>query len=234
MRARTFWPLVLVALAGWSRACAGHQASTGRGATVSSALGDARRPDRSAAPPSAAGRTQREAVRAPAFDLAEVSGRRIRLDDLRGKAVLLNFWAFWCDTWKAEMPDLRALAARQADLNFQIVSISVDGTRLPEFGPAQARSFPVALDIGGEVTRAYGVEHVPTVILIDAEGRIRYRCVAWPGSQTILNELRKQAGAPAQEAGVANAGAQGRTGAGRKTHTKKPRRVAHLRGRNLY
>jgi peroxiredoxin len=135
---------------------------------------------------------------APSFDLPELSGKQFRLDDLRGKNVLLNFWAFWCDTWKEEMPHLRELAGRQKDLNFRIVAVSVDGTRIPEFHPRATSdlSFPVLLDVGGRVTASYHVEHVPTVVLLDGDGRVRYTCVGWPGSQVTLNHLRKLASTP--------------------------------------
>jgi len=134
---------------------------------------------------------------APALDLPDLAGRRVRLEDLRGKPVLLNFWAFWCDTWREEMPYLLELAGRQDDLHFRIVAVSVDGARLPEFSPRATAElpFPVLLDIGGTVTRSYQVEHVPTVILLDAEGRVRYSCVAWPGNQVVLNQLRRLASA---------------------------------------
>ncbi len=132
---------------------------------------------------------------APSFDLVDIHGKRLRLEEFQRKSVLLNFCAFWCDTWKDEMPELRELAERQDDLNFQIISISVDGTRLPEFAhrvDLELR-FPVALDVGGSVSERYHIEHVPTVVLLDADGRIRYTCVAWPGNQVILNQLRELA-----------------------------------------
>ncbi|MGH9206837.1 MAG: peroxiredoxin family protein, partial [Acidimicrobiales bacterium] len=45
---------------------------------------------------------------APSFALLDIHGRQVQLDDFRGQVVVLNFWAFWCDTWKAEMPHLQA------------------------------------------------------------------------------------------------------------------------------
>src|SRR5207302_1698894 len=70
---------------------------------------------------------------APAFALPDIHGRQVRLDDYRGQVVVLNFWAFWCDTWKAEMPHLQELIPQQEELGFRLIAISVDGTRLPEF-----------------------------------------------------------------------------------------------------
>jgi peroxiredoxin len=130
---------------------------------------------------------------APPFDLLELDGKPVTLESFRGKAVLLNFWAFWCDTWEKEMPQLRELAARQDDLGFRLVAISVDGTRLREFANRSQGNipFPVLLDVGGSVTAAYQIGHVPTVLLLDGEGKVRYSSIAWPGNQVILNHLRK-------------------------------------------
>jgi peroxiredoxin len=122
-----------------------------------------------------------------------VEGSTVRLSDLRGRAVVLNFWAFWCDTWKAEMPHLRRLAEHRRELRFEIVAVSVDGTRVQTYRAAEPRGAPfaVALDHGGAVSRAYGVTRVPTVLVLDAQGRVRYRASGYPGNQPILSALRR-------------------------------------------
>ena len=56
-----------------------------------------------------------EGTHAPEFTLHDVSGKTVALESYRGKRVLLNFWAFWCDTWKAEMPELRAANSARPD-----------------------------------------------------------------------------------------------------------------------
>lgn len=130
---------------------------------------------------------------APAFNMLDLHGKQVSLESFRGKTVLLNFWAFWCNTWEQEMPQLRELAARQEDLGFRLLAISVDGTRLREFaGHTDAGiPFPVLLDIGGRLTSLYKVGHVPTVLILDGQGVVRYSSIAWPGNQVILNHLRK-------------------------------------------
>src|SRR5260370_35370887 len=90
---------------------------------------------------------------APAFALPDVQGRQVRLDDYRGQIVVLNFWAFWCDTWKAEMPHRQELIPRQEDLGFPLVAVMVDGTRLPEFRKPTAGMripFPRLSDMAGD------------------------------------------------------------------------------------
>lgn len=133
---------------------------------------------------------------APAFSLPDIHGRLVSLDDYRGKVVVLNFWAFWCDTWKAEMPHLQDLIGRQDELGFRLVAVSVDGTRLPEFQTRTSGGkvpFPVLMDSGGQVRTQYGVAHVPTVVIIDRVGRVRYTACGYPGNYVVLRELRKLA-----------------------------------------
>jgi len=138
---------------------------------------------------------------APAFSLPDINGRQVSLESYRGKVVVLNFWAFWCDTWKAEMPHLRELMDRQDELGFCLVAISVDGTRLGEFqrrtGGGRA-PFPVLMDVGGQVRTRYGVAHVPTVVIIDRAGRVRYAAYGYPGNYVLLRELRKLASRPGE------------------------------------
>jgi peroxiredoxin len=133
---------------------------------------------------------------APAFTLPDTQGKTVRLDEFRGKPLLLNFWAFWCDTWKAELPGLKELAARQKDLGFKMVAVSVDGTRVQEFERLTHGSvpFPVLLDVGGKLSAACNVHHVPTVVVIDAAGIVRYTCVGFPGVDPILHEIRRGVG----------------------------------------
>ena len=130
---------------------------------------------------------------APAFVLPDVQGRPARLGDYKGRTVVLNFWAFWCDTWKAEMPSLEELAGRQDEMNFRLVAVSVDGTRLSEFArrAGTAALFPVLLDAGGRVSARYRVHHVPTLVIIGPDGVVRFTAYGYPGNAVVLREMRK-------------------------------------------
>jgi peroxiredoxin len=130
---------------------------------------------------------------APQFGAPAVDGGYIDLSDYQGKTVVLNFWAFWCDTWKAELPHLKDLAAQQQDLKFTLLAISVDATRVSEFHRRvpDKLGFPVLLDIGGAASKAYEIRHVPTVVVIDPSGHIRYAATGYPGNQPVLSVLRK-------------------------------------------
>ena len=132
---------------------------------------------------------------APDFTLPDIDGQPHDLRDwaVPGQITVLNFWAFWCDTWKAEMPHLRTLAPLQKERHFQLVAISVDGTRLAEFRQQnrEPTPFPVLLDGGGTISRAYLIAHVPTVVILDSAGRIRYFHVGYPGNDVVLSTIRK-------------------------------------------
>lgn len=132
---------------------------------------------------------------APAFILPDTAGQPVSLGQYRRRTVVLNFWAFWCDTWKAEMPSLKELTAEQGEIGFQIVAVSVDGARKSEFDRRTGGGvpFPVLLDGGGRTSRRYAVHHVPTVVIVDPDGIVRFTAYGYPGNQVILRELRKVA-----------------------------------------
>lgn len=132
---------------------------------------------------------------APAFTLPDTEGRARALPEWAGRPVVLNFWAFWCDTWKAELPSLRELAADQSSLGFALVAVSVDGTRVPEFTRQRGTPtpFPVLLDMQSIVSHAYGVAHVPTVVILDGQGRVRYTHIGYPGNDAVRSVLRRLA-----------------------------------------
>ena len=130
---------------------------------------------------------------APAFILPDVQGKPFRLEDHKGQTLVLNFWAFWCDTWKAELPSLTELSDRQEELGFRLVAVSVDGTRLSEFARRTGGTvpFPVLLDGGGRVSARYRVHHVPTVVILGPDGVVRFTTYGYPGNSVVLRELRK-------------------------------------------
>lgn len=123
-------------------------------------------------------RPMAEAARpAPDFVLATADGGQVRLSDLRGQVVLLNFWATWCPPCKAEMPDLNALYRQHgAARNFTV--IGVDSGETPAVVAAFARqngvTFPLALDQDESVTNGlYRVRGLPTSFIVDRAGVIR-------------------------------------------------------------
>ncbi|GAA5217514.1 TlpA family protein disulfide reductase [Corallincola platygyrae] len=113
---------------------------------------------------------------APDFTLKSDSGENIRLSELRGEIVLLNFWASWCGPCRQEMPELDKLAMDFADLGVKVLGVNV------EQDPAQGKaflknlpvSFPILFDTTNSVTETYQVDAMPTTVLIDRDGQIRF------------------------------------------------------------
>lgn len=130
---------------------------------------------------------------APDFALPDIEGRRISLSDYRGKVVLLNFFAYWCDTWKEELKRLRALQDQHPELDFAILFVSVDSRERSAAEPLmrqQGIHFPVAVDFKAEVSKAYGITTVPTLFVLDPEGKVRSCYQGYPGNRLLSRDLR--------------------------------------------
>lgn len=114
---------------------------------------------------------------APDFTLQTADGAQVRLSDLRGRVVLLNFWATWCPPCKAEMPDLNALHQEHGQArNFIVLGINNEEAQheVETFARRNDIRFPLALDLDGAVTASrYGVRGLPTSIIVDRDGAIR-------------------------------------------------------------
>src|SRR5258708_39618958 len=100
---------------------------------------------------------------APAIKLPSRGGGQVDLAALRGKVVLVNFWATWCPPCLEEMPSLERLWRRHKDAGFVLVAISLDADskKVPPFVSARKFSFPIALDPKMAVAEKYGVRALP-------------------------------------------------------------------------
>lgn len=110
------------------------------------------------------------------YQLTDLDGRPIRLDDLRGKVVWVNFWASWCPPCQQETPILRDLAERYRERGLEIVGVSVQETS-PDDVRAYAERYQLGYTIGfdgsGHVFRTYKVFALPTQFFIGTDGVIR-------------------------------------------------------------
>lgn len=113
---------------------------------------------------------------APAFSLQARGGGTISLEDLRGQVVLVNFWATWCGPCRQEMPHLEALYSRYKDLGFSLLGINVeeDSSDADEFLAETPVTFPILLDPENEVSQLYDVIAMPSTVLIDRAGNMRF------------------------------------------------------------
>ena len=123
----------------------------------------------------------------PAFELDALSGPPVSLASLRGRPLLLNFWASWCEPCRAEMPSLELLESRHASAGLKVLAINfreTDGT-VKRFVEQTGLSLTVLRDRDGGVARDYGVKIYPTTIAVDRAGRARFTVtgeVDWLGA----------------------------------------------------
>ncbi len=112
-----------------------------------------------------------------AFSLIDTSGKPWRPDDFKGRAVLLNFWASWCEPCRAEMPTLQQVADLYGPDKLLVLAINFKETpaRALQFAQTTGVTVPVLLDTDGRAARQWGVKVFPTTLMIDSRGRPRQR-----------------------------------------------------------
>ena len=112
---------------------------------------------------------------APQIALQQLAGGTSNLTADRGKIVLVNFWATWCEPCKSEMPALQRLADELREQPFRLYSVDLqeDAQSIDTFQRQFGLDLYVLLDEEGSVTRAYGVRGLPATFLIDRQGVVR-------------------------------------------------------------
>ncbi len=113
---------------------------------------------------------------APDFTLHSVAGPNLRLHEQRGQVVMLNFWASWCGPCRQEMPQLDRLYEKYHAAGFQLLGVNVDEDIRNASGVSSKLGvhFPVLLDTEKKVSRLYDLSTMPSTVLIDRDGRVRY------------------------------------------------------------
>ncbi len=110
------------------------------------------------------------------FTLKDLKGKKVKLSDFKGRAVVLNFWATWCGPCKLEIPDLNSLAASYRKKGVVIIGIALDDKGAEVVKPFVEKnkiSYPILIG-NGEVVEAYGgFSAIPTTFFIDKQGVVR-------------------------------------------------------------
>ena len=114
--------------------------------------------------------------KAPPLKLADAGGREIALGELRGKAVVVNFWATWCEPCREEMPSLDRLRKQMGDKRVEVLAVNVGEApeRVARFTRDVPVTFPIVYDRDGATAKAWKVRGYPTSFVLDSRGRIRY------------------------------------------------------------
>jgi thiol-disulfide isomerase/thioredoxin len=121
-----------------------------------------------------------------ALGLVDTTGKTWQPADLRGRAVLLNFWASWCEPCRAEMPTLQQVADFYGPDKLLVLAINFKepAARALQFAKTTGVTLPVLLDLKGEAARRWGVKVFPTTLMMDSASRPRLRVkgeVDWTG-----------------------------------------------------
>jgi len=126
----------------------------------------------------------------PKLETIDLQGQTVRLADFKGRAVLLNFWASWCEPCRAEMPTLQGLPSLLGEDRLAVIALNFKEPpqRALRFVAQTSLTLPVWLDPLGDHARAWGVRVFPTTVLIDRSGRARERVrgeVDWSSAQAL-------------------------------------------------
>jgi peroxiredoxin len=111
-------------------------------------------------------------AKAPDFELKTLAGDTVKLSDLKGKKVMLNFWATWCPPCKAEMPAMEEFHKEAGD-EVVILAVNIDPhLDVKAFVDENGITFPIPLDAEDKVNETYQVLSIPTTYFIDTKGNI--------------------------------------------------------------
>ena len=129
---------------------------------------------------------------APSFTLEKIGGGNGRMEDYKGKVVLLNFWATWCGPCKREIPDLIMLQKQYAGQGLQIVGVAFDQKPLVEQYVAEAEiNYEVLIGTDDVATAFGGVPVIPKTFLIDRKGKIITTFEGMQEKKVLEQEIQK-------------------------------------------
>ena len=125
------------------------------------------------------GYSQEVGSKAPEFSMPDLNGNSIKLSEFKGKVILVDFWASWCVPCKKSMPHIIDLYNNRSDSAFIVIAVNVDDekSKISEFANSinVTFPFPVIFDKEKSLPALYNAEGMPTTIIIDKEGIIRFK-----------------------------------------------------------
>jgi peroxiredoxin len=130
---------------------------------------------------------------APNFTLSDVDSHEVKLASLRGKAVLLDFWATWCEPCREATPHIQSLHDRFKDRNLVVLGIDTNepAEKARKYFADENYTFGNLLGSGNDVVKNYGANGIPLVVLIDKDGIVRYVHRGWGSNLDITPEVKK-------------------------------------------
>ncbi len=113
---------------------------------------------------------------APDFTLPSLDGPNLRLQEQRGRVVMINFWATWCGPCRVEMPHLSKLYEKYRGSGFTVLAVNIDEDphKAASLAKQLGMRFPVLLDTEKKVSRLYDLSTMPSTVLVDRDGRVRF------------------------------------------------------------
>jgi peroxiredoxin len=140
---------------------------------------------------------------APDFSLASLDGKTVKLSDFRGKAVLLNFWATWCEPCKIEMPWFVDLQKKYGPQGLQVVGVAMDDASpkdIAEFAQKMSVNYPVLVGKEAVGDQYGGIPYLPSTFYIGRDGKVVDRVFGLVSRSEIEGNIQKALGQQGQVA----------------------------------